>query len=52
MDLSKEIIKEVAEVHIAARLVPQNVNSDELAQALRSIGEPIFGPICKRYFWR
>ena len=33
----------VAEVHIIAGLVPQGVNIDELAQALRSIGEPIFG---------
>ena len=33
--------KKVAEVHIVAGLVPNNVNVDELAQALRSIGEPI-----------
>ena len=37
----------VAEVHIAAGLVPQNVNTGELAQALRSIGEPIFGQSVK-----
>ena len=43
----KRDYKKVAEVHIAARLVPQNVNSDELAQALRSIGEPIFGQSVK-----
>ncbi len=39
--------KKVAEVHILAGLVPQNVNVDELAQALRSIGEPIFGQSVK-----
>ncbi len=37
----------VAEVHIAAGLVPSNVNLGELAQALRSIGEPIFGQSVK-----
>jgi ubiquinone biosynthesis protein len=35
--------KKVAEVHILAGLVPKNVQIDELAQALRAIGEPIFG---------
>ncbi len=39
--------KKVAEVHIIAGLVPQNVQIDELAQALRSIGEPIFGQSVK-----
>ncbi len=39
--------KKVAEVHIAAGLVPKNVNIGELAQALRSIGEPIFGQSVK-----
>ena len=39
--------KKVAEVHIAAGLVPKNVNTEELAQALRSIGEPIFGQSVK-----
>ncbi len=39
--------KKVAEVHILAGLVPDNVNVDELAQALRSIGEPIFGQTVK-----
>ena len=39
--------KKVAEVHILANLVPKNVNVDELAQALRSIGEPIFGQSVK-----
>ena len=38
----KRDYKKVAEVHIQAGLVPQNVQVDELAQALRSIGEPIF----------
>ena len=37
----------VAKVHIAAGLVPDNVNTEELAQALRSIGEPIFGQSMK-----
>ncbi len=39
--------KKVAEVHIIAGLVPSNVQADELAQALRSIGEPIFGQSVK-----
>ncbi len=39
--------KKVADVHIIAGLVPKNVNVDELAQALRSIGEPIFGQSVK-----
>ncbi len=39
--------KKVAEVHIVAGLVPSNVQVDELAQALRSIGEPIFGQSVK-----
>ncbi len=39
--------KKVAEVHIIAGLVPSNVQVDELAQALRSIGEPIFGQSVK-----
>jgi len=39
--------KKVAEVHLAAELVPKNVPVDELAQALRSIGEPIFGQTIK-----
>ncbi len=43
----KRDYKKVAEVHIAAGLVPQNVNIEELAQALRSIGEPIFGQSVK-----
>jgi len=43
----KRDYKKVAEVHIVAGLVPTNVNVDELAQALRSIGEPIFGQSVK-----
>ncbi len=39
--------KKVAEVHLLAGLVPSNVQVDELAQALRSIGEPIFGQSVK-----
>ena len=39
--------RKVAEVHLAAGLVPNNVPIDELAQALRSIGEPIFGQTVK-----
>ena len=35
--------KKVAEVHVVAGLVPKGVSIDDLAQALRSIGEPIFG---------
>ena len=35
--------KKVAEVHFLAGLVPKEVSKDEFAQALRSIGEPIFG---------
>ena len=43
----KRDYKKVAQVHIAAGLVPQDVNTEELAQALRSIGEPIFGQSVK-----
>ena len=39
--------KKVADVHIIAGLVPKDVNVDELAQALRAIGEPIFGQSVK-----
>ena len=39
--------KKVAEVHLLAGLVPKSVNIDEFAQALRSIGEPIFGQSVK-----
>ena len=43
----KRDYKKVAEVHILAGLVAKNVSVDELAQALRSIGEPIFGQSVK-----
>ena len=43
----KRDYKKVAEVHIQAGLVSRNVQIDELAQALRSIGEPIFGQSVK-----
>tara|TARA_Y100000590_G_scaffold73803_1_gene81318 strand:- start:900 stop:2474 length:1575 start_codon:yes stop_codon:yes gene_type:complete len=39
--------KKVAEVHFIAGLVAKNVSKDEFAQALRSIGEPIFGQSAK-----
>ena len=37
----------VAEVHLIAGLVPKEVPINDLAQALRSIGEPIFGQAVK-----
>ena len=37
----------VAEVHLVAGLVPKEVPINDLAQALRSIGEPIFGQAVK-----
>ena len=39
----KRDYKKVAQVHILAGLVPQNTQVESLSQALRSIGEPIFG---------
>tara|TARA_B100000676_G_scaffold83607_1_gene83722 strand:+ start:470 stop:2038 length:1569 start_codon:yes stop_codon:yes gene_type:complete len=39
--------RKVAEVHLLAGLVPKQVPIDDLAQALRSIGEPIFGQAVK-----
>tara|TARA_B100000963_G_scaffold291159_1_gene261143 strand:+ start:704 stop:2272 length:1569 start_codon:yes stop_codon:yes gene_type:complete len=39
--------KKVAEVHLIAGLVPKEVPINDLAQALRSIGEPIFGQAVK-----
>ncbi len=39
--------KKVAEVHLLAGLVPKDVPINDLAQALRSIGEPIFGQAVK-----
>ena len=43
----KRDYKKVAEVHFLAGLVPKNISKDEFAQALRSIGEPIFGQSVK-----
>ena len=39
--------KKVAEVHFKAGLVPHNASREEFAQALRSVGEPIFGQSIK-----
>jgi len=39
--------KKVAEIHLVAGLVPKDVPVADLAQALRSIGEPIFGQSVK-----
>jgi len=43
----KRDYKKVAEVHFLAGLVSKRVSKDEFAQALRSIGEPIFGQSVK-----
>jgi len=43
----KRDYKKVAEVHFLAGLVSKKVSKDEFAQALRSIGEPIFGQSAK-----
>ena len=43
----KRDYKKVAEVHLIAGLVPKDVPVNDLAQALRSIGEPIFGQSVK-----
>ncbi len=37
----------VAEVHFQAGLVPKDASKEEFAQALRSVGEPIFGQTIK-----
>ncbi len=39
--------KKVAEVHFQAGLVPRTASKEEFAQALRSVGEPIFGQSIK-----
>ena len=39
--------KKVADVHFMAGLVPKGTSRDDFAQALRSIGEPIFGQSVK-----
>jgi len=43
----KRDYKKIAEVHFVAGLVSKEVSKDEFAQALRSIGEPIFGQSVK-----
>ena len=44
--IKRDYIK-VAEVHFEAGLVPQDASKEEFAQALRSVGEPIFGQSIK-----
>ena len=39
----KRDYKKVAEIHFIAGLIPKETSKDDFAQALRSIGEPIFG---------
>ena len=39
--------RKVAEVHFQAGLVPSSTSKEEFAQALRSVGEPIFGQSIK-----
>jgi len=43
----KRDYKKVAEVHFLAGLVSKEVSKDQFAQALRSVGEPIFGQSIK-----
>ena len=43
----KRDYKKVAEIHFVAGLVSKEFSSDEFAQSLRSIGEPIFGQSAK-----
>ena len=43
----KRDYKKVAEIHFLAGLVPKEASRDDFAQALRSIGEPIFGQTAK-----
>ena len=40
--IKRDYVK-VAEVHFQAGLVPKTASKEEFAQALRSVGEPIFG---------
>ena len=44
--IKRDYVK-VAEVHFQAGLVPQGAAKEEFAQALRSVGEPIFGQSIK-----
>ena len=46
MVLFKEIIKKSLK-HFEAGLVPSSASKDDFAQALRSVGEPIFGQSIK-----
>ena len=39
--------RKVAEVHFQAGLVPSSTSKEKFAQALRSVGEPIFGQSIK-----
>ena len=43
----KRDYKKVAEIHFIAGLVPKETSKEDFAQALRSIGEPIFGQSAK-----
>ena len=44
--IKRDYVK-VADVHFQAGLVPHNASREEFAQALRSVGEPIFGQSIK-----
>ena len=44
--IQRDYVK-VAEVHFQAGLIPQHASKEEFAQALRSVGEPIFGQSIK-----
>jgi len=44
--IQRDYVK-VAEVHFQAGLIPQDASKEEFAQALRSVGEPIFGQSIK-----
>jgi len=44
--IQRDYVK-VADVHFQAGLVPQHASMEEFAQALRSVGEPIFGQSIK-----
>ena len=44
--IQRDYVK-VAEVHFQAGLVPRDASKEEFAQALRSVGEPIFGQSIK-----
>ena len=44
--IQRDYVK-VADVHFQAGLVPKDASKEEFAQALRSVGEPIFGQSIK-----